>query len=154
MTNVAAPAVPARPAAAPVVDRDLRIARVLVSVLDRRGLDPLVGFLLPGVGDLITAVLGGYLVTIAVRRKVPPIVIARMLLNLGVDAAVGLVPVVGDLADVAIQANTKNLALLEARTARRSHWHDWLAVAGAAALALGMFGLVIYGIVRLIGAIG
>lgn len=77
------------------------------------GLDALVGFLLPGVGDAITAGLGLTVVTAAIRRGVPKIVIARMLVNLGVDLLVGAIPVVGDAFDLLWRANTRNLALLE-----------------------------------------
>lgn len=137
-------------------DRGLDTARTIVDALDKYHLDPIIGFLIPGLGDIITTAVGAYLVTLAARRGVPPITIARMLLNLGVDTAVGVVPFVGDVADVGIRANKKNLALLEARTSaaeRRSTWKDWLAVGGAAVLVLGALALVIYGAVRLLGAI-
>lgn len=77
------------------------------------GLDALVGFLLPGIGDAITAGLGLTVVTAAIRRGVPKIVIARMLVNLGVDLLVGAIPVVGDAFDLLWRSNTRNLALLE-----------------------------------------
>lgn len=136
-------------------EKELAVARRIVAALDTYQLDPIIGFLAPGLGDIITTLIGFHLVTIAARRGVKPIVIARMLLNLGVDAAVGIVPVVGDVADFAVRANKKNLALLEDRTStvRKSSWRDWLAVGGAAVLVLGMFGLAIYGLVRLFGAI-
>jgi hypothetical protein len=47
------------------------------------------------------------------RRRMPPVVLARMVLNAGVDMLLGLVPLVGDAADVAWKANLRNLALLE-----------------------------------------
>jgi len=56
------------------------------------------------------------------------VVLARMLLNLGIDMALGAVPVLGDLIDFAFRANQRNLALLEAwlnrphQTRRRSTW--------------------------------
>ena len=77
------------------------------------GLDALVGFVLPGVGDAITAALGLTVITAAIRRGVPKVVIARMLVNLGVDLLVGAIPIVGDAFDLLWRANTKNLALLE-----------------------------------------
>ena len=40
-------------------------------------------------------------------------VIAKMVGNVGLDFAVGLIPVVGDLADFAFKSNTKNLRLLK-----------------------------------------
>ncbi len=144
---------PPPPPATPSAERELAVARKIVSALDRYQLDPIIGFFVPGLGDIITTILGGYLVSIAARRGVPPIVIARMLLNLGVDAAVGIVPVVGDVADFGIRANVKNLELLEARADRRSTWRDWLAVGGAAVLVLGLFSLAIYVLYRVLGAI-
>jgi hypothetical protein len=42
-----------------------------------------------------------------------------MAANIGLEAVVGALPVVGDLFDVAWQANTKNVALLQAALAVR-----------------------------------
>ena len=44
--------------------------------------------------------------------RVPMVVLARMGLNLLLDALLGVVPGVGDLLDVAHRANRKNLRLL------------------------------------------
>jgi hypothetical protein len=49
-----------------------------------------------------------------------------MLMNIALDALIGMVPILGDIFDFAFQAQTRNLALLDAwvgspqRTARRS----------------------------------
>jgi hypothetical protein len=40
-------------------------------------------------------------------------VIARMMLNTGLDLLTGFVPLLGDLFDAAFKANMRNLALLE-----------------------------------------
>ena len=45
---------------------------------------------------------------------------ARMMLNLAVDAGVGAVPVLGDVFDVAFRSNTKNVRLLIADLERRA----------------------------------
>jgi hypothetical protein len=96
-----------------------------------------------------------YVIGVAARRGVPPIVIARMLLNLGVDAAVGVIPLAGDVADVAVRANKKNLALLEERTgtAGKGTWKDWAAVIGAAVLCLGAIAFVLWLLVQFLSAI-
>ncbi|MDB5312883.1 MAG: hypothetical protein JWO38_7085 [Gemmataceae bacterium] len=78
----------------------------------RIGLDSIIG-LIPGIGDVIGSVIGGYIVMVASRMGVPRVVIWRMLLNLGIDTVVGAVPVVGDMLDVAWKANVMNVALLE-----------------------------------------
>ena len=77
----------------------------------RVGLDGLVG-LLPGIGDVGTSLIAAYILLEAARLGVPKAVLARMLANIGVDFAVGLVPLVGDLADLAWKANRRNAHLL------------------------------------------
>ena len=77
------------------------------------GLDSIVGFLLPGVGDAMTGVASLALLIVAVRSGVPRVVILRMLMNIAIDALVGAVPFLGDLFDVAWKANRMNLELIE-----------------------------------------
>jgi hypothetical protein len=76
------------------------------------GLDPIIG-LIPGVGDMVGAVLSGYIVLEAVRAEVPTFTLARMLVNVGVDTLLGAVPALGDVFDAAWKSNTMNVALLE-----------------------------------------
>ena len=85
----------------------------------RLGLDSVLG-LVPGVGDLGTAVAGLWIVGEAAKLKVPKRVLTRMLINLGVDFAGGLVPVAGDLFDVVWKANRKNSDLLKQCLSERS----------------------------------
>jgi hypothetical protein len=49
----------------------------------------------------------------------PRRVLFRMAANIALESVVGALPVVGDLCDVAWQANTKNVALLQAALAAR-----------------------------------
>jgi hypothetical protein len=77
------------------------------------GLDSLIGLVLPGAGDALTGVGSVALLFLALKRGVPSVVIARMVMNIGIDALVGTIPVVGDLFDVAWKANRKNLELLK-----------------------------------------
>lgn len=78
----------------------------------RFGWDPIIG-LIPGLGDLATPVFSGMILLHGFRRGIPKVVQLRMLFNVILDAAVGLVPLLGDLWDFAWKANAKNLALLE-----------------------------------------
>lgn len=78
----------------------------------RFGLDALVG-LVPGLGDVTGAALGGYFILLGSRLGAPKAVLARMVLNVALDTLAGVVPVFGDLFDVAWKANTRNMALLE-----------------------------------------
>jgi hypothetical protein len=67
---------------------------------------------------------------------VPTVILGKMLVNIGVDALVGAVPILGDLFDAAWKSNRRNLELLEQHAGERGAvtWHDYLAVAGAASL--------------------
>lgn len=78
----------------------------------RFGADSLLG-LLPGVGDAIGLAMSAYIVAEARRLGVPKRSLARMIGNIGIDAAVGTVPLIGDIFDVAFKANRKNMALLQ-----------------------------------------
>jgi hypothetical protein len=80
------------------------------------GFDPIIG-LIPGIGDLIGAVVSGYIIIEAVRAEVPTLTLVRMLVNVGIDTVLGAVPAVGDVFDAAWKSNTMNVALLERHVA-------------------------------------
>ncbi len=112
--------------------RDVRRVEQIARVLDGAMVDPIVGLVAPGVGDLAMSAVGLWVVGLAMRHQLPVIVIARMLMNLALDAAVGAIPVLGDLFDLVHRAHTKNAALFVARHEhRRATARDWLAVGGA-----------------------
>jgi len=85
----------------------------------RFGWDAIIG-LVPGAGDAVGGLIGGYGLYAAFRLGAPPVVMARMLLNLAVDIVGGAAPLVGDLFDVGWRGNLRNLALLE-RWLERPH---------------------------------
>lgn len=78
----------------------------------RFGLDPVLG-LIPGVGDLLSGFLSGYVLLVAAREGVPKVILLRMLANVGIDTLFGSIPLLGDLFDVWWKANTRNLQLLQ-----------------------------------------
>jgi hypothetical protein len=116
-------ALPAVRALANVMDRAVTIPGTRVSF----GLDALLG-LIPGVGDTVSSLIGGYIVLVAHRLGAPTSVLLRMVLNQGIDALIGIVPFVGDLLDIGFKANVKNARLLEEtledprRAGRASRW--------------------------------
>lgn len=77
----------------------------------RFGFDSIIG-LVPGIGDLITTVLGAYIVVRARELGAPPLLIARMIGNLAIDSIVGAVPVFGDIFDFAFKSHVRNVRLL------------------------------------------
>lgn len=136
--------------------RDLAVANAVARWLDNRLLDPALGLLLPGAGDILGAALGAVVVVLAWRRGAPKVVLARMLMNLTVDTVAGLVPVIGDVYDFFFRAHARNLDLLRARTqdgvirARRS---DTLAVIGALLLFVAALALPVVLLVAAVKAI-
>jgi Domain of unknown function (DUF4112) len=77
----------------------------------RLGLDGLLG-LIPGIGDTATALIASYIVLEAGRLGVPKRTLARMIANVGFDYIIGLVPLLGDLGDIAWKANRRNAHIL------------------------------------------
>lgn len=78
------------------------------------GVDPILGLLLPGAGDAITGVGSASLLLLALRERVPGVVIGRMVLNIGVDVLLGALPVLGDVFDIFWRSNRRNLDLIHA----------------------------------------
>ena len=110
----------------------------------RFGWDPIVG-LVPGVGDVATASFAVAILYHAYRLGVPGVVLARMMLNALIDLAAGLVPVAGDVADIAWKSNSLNLALLERheRPGVKPTSGDWAIVLLAFVVIGGVLALVL-----------
>ncbi|PKB14266.1 uncharacterized protein DUF4112 [Novosphingobium kunmingense] len=81
------------------------------------GLDAIVG-LIPGVGDVVTAAMGLYLVWEARNLGLSRWQVWRMLGNVGVDTVVGAVPLAGDLFDFLYRSNTRNLKIIRSHLDR------------------------------------
>ena len=126
----------------------------------RFGLDPLLG-LLPGMGDTASSLVSALLLLKSARAGVPRVILARMALNILINAAVGAIPGLGDAFSFWFKSNSKNYALHQqhAGTARSPALRDRLFVAailgGLAVLvillALATFGLALKTVHWLVG---
>jgi hypothetical protein len=105
----------------PDADRLERIERlaylmdesIVIPGTDKRvGLEALVG-LIPGLGDVLTALVSLHIVAEAKKLGVPKALISKMIWNVVVDAAVGAVPGAGDIFDAFWKANRKNVELIK-----------------------------------------
>ena len=94
----------------------------------RIGLDGLLG-LIPGIGDAATLVPAGYILYKARKMGVPNGVLMHMAANVGVDALIGSVPLIGDLFDFAFKSNRRNIDLLR-RHLERTQMRDVTPVGG------------------------
>ncbi|MCA9078580.1 MAG: DUF4112 domain-containing protein [Planctomycetaceae bacterium] len=100
-------------------DREARLMRIrmIAQLMDdaffvpgtnyRIGWDSVIG-LIPGIGDVASACVSGWIVYEAKQLGLPKWKLARMLANIGVDTTLGIVPFVGDAFDATFKANRKN----------------------------------------------
>lgn len=129
------------------LDRRMQALRSLQRLLDdafrvpgtnvRFGWDPLIG-LLPWAGDVLTGVLSCAIILQAHHLRVPRVVQLRMVMNLVIDVLVGVIPFIGDVADVFWKSNAKNFAMLERHAAEGGPptTGDWLFVIGVIAVVV------------------
>lgn len=75
--------------------------------------------LIPGVGDAVGLGLSAWLMAQARRAGASRWLLARMAANMGLDATIGAIPVLGDWFDFAFKANRRNLRLLQEHLARQ-----------------------------------
>lgn len=77
----------------------------------RFGADSLLG-LIPGAGDFVGAVISFAIINEVRRLGAPNALLARMIFNVGLDAVLGAVPLLGDAFDVYFKANQRNAQLV------------------------------------------
>jgi hypothetical protein len=80
----------------------------------RFGLDALIG-LIPNYGDIATSLVSFYILIAGVRYGVPKITLLRMAINIGLDYAIGSIPVIGDAFDFFYKSNQRNMQLIRER---------------------------------------
>lgn len=77
----------------------------------RMGIDGVIG-LIPGIGDAAAMLLAGYIFAEAARARVSGGTFAAMAANTLLDTAVGSIPVLGDIFDIAYKSNVRNARLI------------------------------------------
>jgi hypothetical protein len=105
----------------------------------RIGADALLG-LIPGIGDVIAGVMSTWIIVGALRHRVRPWIILRMIINVLADLLFGAVPVAGDVFDFMFEENVANMRLLEKH---RDRHHPPRTTGQIALVAALIFGLVI-----------
>ena len=95
----------------------------------RFGLDPIIG-LLPGIGDVASAIISAVALVRAARYGVPKILLARMATNILINELVGIIPGLGDAFSFWFKSNVRNYELLQRYSAApaRSRRGDWIFV--------------------------
>jgi hypothetical protein len=112
----------------------------------RVGLDAVLG-LIPGIGDIVGALMSTWIIAGALRYRVRMRTIVRMVLNVAADLLFGAIPVAGDVFDFLYDANVKNMALLEAHRDRRRPPRSLARIAFAFSLVVFAILSVFFGII-------
>jgi hypothetical protein len=118
----------------------------------RVGFDALLG-LIPGVGDVIGAVLSTWIIIGGLRHRVPTWIIIRMIFNIAIDLIFGSVPVAGDVFDFLYDENVMNMRLLEKHRDRSRPPRSFAAIAGTAVLLVLFVLLLATGIIAALVAL-
>jgi hypothetical protein len=120
----------------------------------RFGLDGLIG-LIPGIGDVISALISSVVISEAARMGASKALMLKMAFNILVDTVVGAVPLVGDLFDFAWKANNRNVNLLNQYldSPRETEVSSRFFVWGLASVLLGLVVLVGYLVLLLFQAL-
>ena len=127
---------------------ELRWVMRLTDLLDSRfripgtqtefGFDFLLG-LIPGLGDMVSLTMSGAMLATMAKHGASGQLVARMLLNVVLDAIVGTFPILGNIFDLYFKANRRNLNLMREHYVEGKHtgsiW-PWLIVVFGIALAM------------------
>jgi len=82
------------------------------------GLDAVLGFVFPTLGDALTGLGSISLLVLAFQMRLPKVIVLRVVFNIAVDVLIGCVPFAGDAFDLFWRSNRRNLELL------RRYSHD------------------------------
>lgn len=108
--------------------------------------------LIPGIGDVFDALISLFIIVRAVKLRIPRVAIARMLVNVGIEALAGTVPFVGDLFDIAFKANLRNYEILKKHLSQseRQRRADWWFLVLTILLVLASLALPVIGLIELV----
>ena len=117
----------------------------------RFGLDFILG-LVPGAGDMISLGMSGILVATMAKHGASSKLVAKMLINVFLDATVGSIPILGNIFDLVYKANYRNAVLMREYYDGGQHEGSvWPVVVGVLIAIIAMFGLLIWIIAELFG---
>ncbi len=119
----------------------------------RFGLDGIIG-LVPGAGDLTTFAVSSYMLWIIARNGASGYVIARMAVNILIDALIGSIPLIGDVFDIAFKANMRNLQLMQQHYQQGRHRGSaWKVVVPVLLILFLIIAAIIWALYTLLAAI-
>ena len=104
----------------------------------RFGLDPILNFI-PIAGDASGFLISAILLYIMAKNGASRKVLILMTLNICVDAVVGAIPVIGQVSDFYIKANTRNIRILKEHYQEGKHTGSGSGIIIMLLVVLGLF---------------
>lgn len=90
-----------------------KLVHYIAKWMDTFFLDPVIGLVMPGLGDVLTSVFAApYLYLCLVKIRSIPLTLA-IIYNILVDVLIGLFPYIGVIGDIFKRAFSKNASLIE-----------------------------------------
>ena len=97
-----------------VLEQDLsyRMVKWIATAMDKWFIDPIIGFLAPGLGDIFTSVMTVPFIYVALCRvKSVPLTLA-IIYNTLMDVLIGIIPLLGDVFDFFNRSYKQNYAMI------------------------------------------
>lgn len=131
-----------------------RLCRTVAKYMDDYYLDPVLGFFLPGVGDMITQTLAlPYLYVSIFKIKSIPLTLA-VIYNIMVDSLVGLIPWLGDFVDLFYKSNKKSYRMIVGFVEDdEAIKHEVNSKAVRTAILIAIVGFLIYWVLQMVASL-
>ena len=102
------------------MNNKIYLASLLANLLDNKfnlfgfrfGISSVID-LIPGLGDILDAILSYYIVWIAIQIHIPKTKIAEMIWNIFFSFLIGLIPLFGDAVYIFYRPNLRNITILK-----------------------------------------
>ena len=89
-----------------------KVVRVLADLMDKYAFDPIIGLLLPGTGDLLSAVTALPCLYVSITKIKSWSLTLAIINNMLIDIFLGIIPWIGEILDIFYQSNLRSYGLV------------------------------------------
>lgn len=133
-------------------DSEYELLKSIYSIMDKYCLDPILGFVAPGLGDTVLCALTiPFIYTAIFKLRSFPLTVS-IIYNASVDALIGMIPVAGDIGDLFVRSYKKSYQQIvgytegDPETIRRIKGNTV-----KSCILIAIIGILIYFVIKLIG---
>ena len=92
--------------------KSYKLIKIVADMMDKYAIDPIVGLLLPGTGDLITALTAIPCLYVSIMKIKSWALTLAIINNMLIDVFLGIIPWVGEIFDIFYQSNLRSYCLV------------------------------------------